>query len=494
MHLTRIGLQTFITTCFCAVLPACMVGPDFHSPAAPATQKYTAGSLPSKTTSALSAGKAGIAQHFNNGQDIPADWWTLYHSKQLNQLIEEGLKNSPNLAAAKATLRQAQENLRAQWGSLLLPSANMQLGYERTRFSAQQFGSPVSNLFNLYSAQVFVAYNLDVFGGARRQVEAYRAQVDYEGYELMAAQLTLTSNIVTTAVTAAAQKAQIKATHQLISSAKKQLNLINQQFLLGGASKENVLAQDTLLQQTIATLPPLEKSLAQSQHALSVLIGCLPSETNLPEIHLDDLTLPSQLPVSLPSNLIKQRPDIQAAEALLHQASAQVGVSTAKLFPQFPISANYGYTSDKLNDLFTAFRNTWAYGIAPAQTIFQGGALLAQRRAAIAAMDTAFAQYRQTVLQAFQNVADSLRAIEADAKELKAQKKAETAALGSLNLTRKQFKLGAINYISLLNAEQQYQQIVINRIQAEAARYNDTAALFQALGGGWWNCRERCNA
>lgn len=492
MYSTRMGLQVFITTCFCAVLSACMVGPDFHSPAAPATHKYTSRSLPTKTVSTPLAGKAGKTQHFNEGQDIPAEWWTLYHSKELNQLIETGLRNSPNLTAAKATLRQAQENLRAQWGSLLLPSVNLPLGYERTRFSAQQFGSPVSNLFNLYTAQVVVAYNLDVFGGARRQVEAYRAQADYEGYELMAAQLTLTSNIVTTAVTAAAQKEQIRATHHLIASAQKQLHLINQQFLLGGASKENVFAQETLLQQTIATLPPLEKSLAQSQHALSVLIGCLPSETQLPEIQLSDLTLPTQLPISLPSNLIKQRPDIQASEALLHQASAQVGVSTAKLFPQFPISANYGYTSDKLNDLFTAFRNTWTYGIAPVQVLFQGGALFAQRRAAIAAMDTAFAQYRQTVLLAFQNVADALRAIEADAKELKAQKQAETASLNSLNLSRKQFKLGAISYISLLNAEQQYQQILINRIQAEAARYNDTAALFQALGGGWWNCKKRC--
>lgn len=471
-----------------------MVGPDFHTPAAPHTKKYTSKPLPTHTASTISAGKSGKSQYFKEDQTIPAEWWKLYHSKELNQLIEAGLQHSPTLDAAKATLRQAQENLKATWGSLLLPSVNAQASYERTRFSAQQFGSPASNLFNFYTAQVFLSYNLDVFGGSRRQVEAARAQVDFEGYELLAAQLTLTANIANTAITAAAQKAQIETTHRLIAASKNQLNLIKQQFELGGASRENVLAQETSLQQITATLPPLEKGLAQSQHALAVLIGCPPGNAHLPAIHLSDLILPTALPVSLPSKLVRQRPDIQAAEATLHQATAGVGVATANLLPKFPINANYGYTSDQLNDLFTDFRNTWLYGLYPAQTLFQGGALLAKRRAAIAAMDNALAEYRQTVLQAFQNVADSLRAIEADAKELKAQKQAEVAALNTLILTRKQFKLGAVNYINLLTAEQQYQQIVINRIQAEAARYTDTTALFQALGGGWWNCERRCAA
>lgn len=494
MHLPRIGINFFIIALLSIFLSACMVGPDFHSPAPPHTDKYTYKPLPSKTTSIAAAGKAGKTQHFKEGADIPGDWWELYHSQALNTLIEAGLKNSPNLAAAKATLRQAQETLRSTWGSLLLPQAQLQLGYERTRFSAQQFGSPVTTLFNLYNAQVGVTYNVDVFGGARRQVEAARAEVDYEGYELLAAQLTLTSNIVTTAINAASQKAQIKTTHQLIALTTRQLTLIKQQFELGGVSKANVLAQETLVEQTKATLPPLEKAYAQSQHALAVLIGCLPSKAHLPEINLEDLTLPTNLPLSIPSNLVRQRPDVQASEALLHQATAQIGVATAKLLPQFPIIGNYGYQSDQLNDLFTDFRNIWSYAINPTQILFAGGSLLAQRRAAIAATDAAFAQYHQTVLQAFQNVADSLRAIEADAKALKAQKQAEIAAWNTLKLSRDQFKLGAINFISLLNAEQQYQQIVINRIQAEAARYSDTAALFQALGGGWWNCKRRCAA
>ncbi len=493
MRLTRISLQALIIVCY-AALPACMVGPDFRSPRAPQTDHYTYGKLPKKTTAIPSTGKSGKSQHFNYGQDIPANWWVLYHSKELNQLVEAGLKNSPTLEAAKATLRQAQENLRAQWGTLLLPSANLQTGYQRTRFSAQQFGSPVTNLFNLWTAQVNVAYNVDVFGGYRRQVETYRALVDYQGYELLAAQVTLTSNIATTAINIASLKAQIKAVRYLIHLSSNQLDIMRKQFALGGLSKVDVLTQETFVEQTKATLPPLEQNLAKSQHALAVLIGCLPSESHLPDIKLENLSLPQELPLSIPSNLIKQRPDVQAADALLHQATAQIGVATANLLPSFPISANYGYQSDKLNDLFTAFRNVWSYGINPTQILFQGGALFAQRRAAIAAADAALAQYRQTVLQAFQNVADSLRAIENDAKELKAQNQAELAASKTLDLTDQQFKLGAVNYILLLNAQQTYQQTVINRIQAEAARYTDTAALFQALGGGWWNCGGRCEA
>jgi len=471
-----------------------MVGPDFHSPRAPQTDHYTYGKLPKKTTAIPGTGKSGKSQNFNYGQDIPADWWALYHSKELNQLIEAGLKHSPTLDAAKATLRQAQENLRAQWGTLLLPSANLELGYARTRFSAQQFGSPVSSLFNLWTAQVNAAYNVDVFGGLRRQVETYRALVDYQGYELLAAQVTLTSNIATTAINIASLKAQIKATHYLIKLNSNLLDIMRKQFVLGGLSKVDVLTQEVLVEQTKAALPPLEKNLTQSQDALAVLVGCLPSESHLPEINLADLTLPKELPLSIPSNLIKQRPDVQAADALLHQATAQIGVATANLLPSFPISGYYGYQSNFLNDLFTKFRNTWGYGIAPTQILFQGGALLAQRRAAIAAAEVALAQYRQTVLLAFQNVADSLRAIEMDAKELKAQNLAEIAALKNLNLTHAQFKLGAINYILLLNAQQKYQQTVLNRIQAEGARYIDTAALFQSLGGGWWNCGGRCES
>jgi len=480
--------QSIIVLLLSYLLTGCMVGPDFHSPSPPITQTYTKTPLPNKTASITTAGKAGYAQQFVTGQAIPAEWWALYHSLPLNNLITTGLANSPNLAAAKATLRQAQENLNAQIGTLLFPSISAQLNPQRQSYAGASIGGGVpSSVFNLYNASVNVAYTLDMFGNARRQVEAARAQVDYEYYELNAAYLTLTANIVTTAIAVASLQAQIATTHQLIQADTNQLAIINKQFNLGGASQENVLAQQTLLEQTRALLPPLEKNLAQSQHALAVLVGSFPSQSQLPDINLDNLTLPAMLPVSLPSALVRQRPDIQATEALLHQASAQVGVATANLYPQITLNGSYGWASNVPSTLFHPLSNTWSIGGQLLQPIFNGGALRAERRAAIAAYEQAYEQYRQTVLQAFQNVADSLRALETDARELKAQKRAEIASRATLQLTRKQFRLGAVNYINVLNAEQQYQQTVIKRIQAQTARYSDTAALFQALGGGWWN-------
>lgn len=484
----RFKLKHFFILLINITLTSCMVGPDFHTPAPPQTNTYTHSPLPAQTTRSSSAGLAGKAQYFIAGQDIPAEWWALYHSIALNNLVTTGLANSPSLAAAKATLRQAQENLNAQIGTLLFPSISAQLSPQRQSYAGASIGGGVpSSVFNLYNTSVNVTYTLDLFGNARRQVEATRAQVDYEYYELNAAYLSLTANIVTTAIAVASLQAQIATTHQLIQADTDQLAILNKQFNLGGASQENVLAQQTLLEQTRALLPPLEKNLAQSQHALAVLVGSLPSQSQLPDINLNDLTLPTTLPVSLPSALVQQRPDIQAAEALLHQASAQVGVATANLYPQITLNGGYGWASNVPSTLFHPLSNTWNIGGQLLQPIFNGGALRAQRRAAIAAYEQAYEQYRQTVLQAFQNVADSLRALETDARELKAQKRAEKASYATLQLTRKQFHLGAVNYINVLNAEQQYQQTVIKRIQAQTARYSDTAALFQALGGGWWN-------
>lgn len=470
------------------VLIGCMVGPDFHSPFPPATKSYTKSSLPKKTVSMKGAGKAGKAQYFLYAQEIPAEWWTLFHSTAINQLINTGIANSPTMAAAQATLKQAQETLNAQIGSLLFPSATAQVGGQRQRFSDATIGQgQQSSLFNLFNAGVNVSYTLDLFGGSRRQIEAASAQVDFQHYQLVATYLTLTSNIVTTAVTVASLQAQIQATKQLVRAQEDQLVIIEKQLHLGGASSENVLSQQTLLAQTRALLPPLEKNLAQSRHALAVLVGSFPSEVQLPEINLDKLQLPARLPVSLPSNLVRQRPDVQAQEALLHQASAQIGVATANLFPQFTLTGNYGWEGVAPSQLLHPTALTWAYGGQLTQSLFKGGALLAQRRAAIAAFQAADAQYRQTVLLAFRNVADSLRAIQDDARAFKALKQAEIAAQRTLDLTRKQYRLGAVSYLSLLSAQTQYQQTVISRIQSQALRYNDTVALFQALGGGWWN-------
>lgn len=480
--------QSIIILSISCSLTACMVGPNFHSPTPPTTKKYTKTPQPKKTTSTANAGKAGSTQQFNIGQTIPADWWTLYHSVPLNHLIKTGINNSPNLAAAKAALTQAKETYNAQYGNLMLPAVNATFNPQRQSFSGSTINNSVpSSVFSLYNASVNVTYTLDVFGGSRRQLEAALAQVDYGYYQLNGAYLTLTANIVTTAITVASLEAQIATTQQLISDNANQLTILKKQFNLGGISQTDVLSQQTLLEQTRALLPPLQKSLAQSQHALAILVGSLPSESRLPNINLNQLTLPSQLPVSLPSSLVRQRPDIQASEALLHQASAQVGVATANLYPQITLNGDYGWSATSPSLLFHPISNVWDYGGQLLQPLFRGGALRAQKRAAIAAYELSYQQYRQTVLQAFKEVADVLRALDADAKELKAQKRAEIASHATLQLTREQFKLGAVTFINVLNAEQQYQQTVINRIQAQTARYTDTAALFQALGGGWWN-------
>ncbi len=479
-----------------SLLAGCMVGPDFHSPAAPKTQSYTKDPLPAKTVDTPTAGKSGKAQEFVSGADISAQWWALFHSESLNQLIEAGLAHSPNYAAAEAALKQAQYTLYSEIGALLIPAVTGQATGERQRFSGSTFGfGTAPNIFSLYNTSVNVSYTLDVFGGLRRQIEAQQAQVTYQQYQLAAAYLTLTSNIVTTAIAAASYQAQIVATKELIEEESKSLTIVRQQFELGGISGADVYSQQTQLEQTRATLPPLQQQLAQANHALAVLIGELPSESSIPTFELAKLNLPTKLPLSLPSSFVRQRPDVQAAEALLHQASAQIGVATANLLPQFTLNAAYGAVASSPGQLFKSRANVWDYTGQITQPIFEGGSLYFQRKAAIAAYQQSYEQYKQTVLVAFQNVADVLRALENDARTLHAQKTAETAAKKGLYITQKQFALGGISYLSLLSAEQQYQQTLINLIQAQAARYADTAALFQALGGGWWNYHpENANA
>lgn len=479
-----------------------MLGPDFHRPKPPCaslTCGYTPCPTPRKTVTTPKMGQAGKSQYFHFCENIPSEWWRVFRSECLNKLICAGLANSPNMAAAKAALLQAQENYVAQVGTLY-PNISANFSSQRQRFNAATLGGSgagrASTIFNLYNANVAVAYTLDVFGGLRRQVEVTGAQVDYQEYELEAAFLTLSSNIVTTAITIASYRSQIEATRELIREQNQTLTIVRNQFRLGGASQADVLTQESQLAETQATLPPLQQNLAQSMHALSVLIGELPCEDKLPCFDLDKFHLPRDLPLSIPSLLVRHRPDIRAAEASLHIASAQIGVATANMYPQItlagsPISGNpasgFGYTSDTLSTLISPDNRVWAYGLAFAQPIFNGFSLVAKKRASIAAYQQAYAQYRQTVLQGFQNVADTLRALEHDAQLLKDQTAAEVAARNSMVLIRQQYRLGAISYLNLLIAERTYQNARIGRIKAQAARYTDTAALFQALGGGWWN-------
>ncbi len=475
------------------LLAACAVGPDFHTPATPCVKNYTPTPIPSKTVSTPAAGKAGKPQYFVFGKDIPQAWWQLYHSPTLTSLIQKGMDNSPTLAKAKATLRQAEETLTAQIGTSFYPAVTAQVSGQRTNFNLAPFGDApaTSSTFNVYNTGVNLSYALDVFGAARRQVESVRAQVNYQQYEVAAAQLTLAANIVTTAIMRASLEAQIDATKNLIQEEEQQLSLMQQQLQLGGVSGTDVLTKTTQVAKTRARLPPLEKELAQAYDALSVLIGELPGARALPALSLDELTLPACLPLSLPSHLVQQRPDVRAAEALLHQATAQVGLATANLFPQFAITGAYGWSSNSTQPLIAPDLLNWNYMAQLTQPLFNGGALRAQRRAALAALDAAYAQYRQTVLNAFQNVADALRAIETDARAVQAEQLAETAAHDTLRIIQKQFKLGGVDFLTVLTAEQQYQETRIRLLQAKSARYADTAALFQALGGGTWQrCRD----
>lgn len=462
-----------------------MVGPYFHSPALPPVCSYTPAPIPKKTVSIPSMGKSGRQQKFLVNRDIPGAWWHLFQSPEINELIAMGIANSPNLAAAKAVLVQAQQAANAQIGSTLLPTLTSQFSGSRQRVSG--ISSNFAGIFNLFNASVNISYTLDIFGGLRRQAEAAIAQVDFEQFELEAAYLTLTSNIVTTAFTIAYLRDQIKSTQELIAAEAQQLTIINNQFRLGGVSQASVLTQQTFLEQTRALLPPLQQRLAENMHALSVLIGSYPSDNCLPKFDLKNFNLPTKLPISCPSWLVRQRPDIQAAEALLHVASANVGVATANLFPQINLTGSYGFQSLTLGQLFHSNSKIWSYGASITEPIFNGGALVAQRRAAIAAYEQAAANYQQTVLQGFQQVADTLRALQNDAERLQAVRAAEIAASKSLKLVKEQYLLGGATFLSLLIAQQQYQQARISLVQAQAQRYIDTAALFQALGGGWWN-------
>jgi NodT family efflux transporter outer membrane factor (OMF) lipoprotein len=466
-------------------LSACAVGPDFAVPPAPPVDSYTPEGRPATTVSASVA--AGAAQAFAMGRDIPGEWWKVFHSKEIDDLVGEALLANPSLQAAQAALWQAKENLYAQQGKLL-PSLDANASATRQQFSPAEFGQAgAPAIFNLFQATVNVSYAPDVFGGQRRQIEATAALADYQRFELEATYLTLTANVVTAAVQEASLRGQIAATNDIIKAETDQLDVVQHQFEVGAAARTDVLTQQSEVATSQATLPPLQKQLEQQQHVLLALIGRFPSEARRDHLTLAAFRLPTKLPVSLPSQLVEQRPDVRAAEAQLHQASAQVGVAIANRLPQFNLTGDYGSSALSTATLFTPGTIVWSAAASGTQPIFHGFQLLHLQRAAEAGYDQADAQYRNTVLAAFQNVADALRALQLDAATLKAQEGAVRAASATLDLSRSQYKLGAITYVILLNAQRSYQQAVLALVQAQAARYADTAALFQALGGGWWN-------
>lgn len=466
-------------------LAGCAVGPDFHSPAAPQDAGFTTGNLPERTASSAVLG--GQAQTFRSGADLTGEWWTLFHSASLDRLIDDSLRANPDLAAAQAALRQANENVYASQGALF-PSVSANFQPERERISGAAFGQPkLSETLSLVTAGVNVSFAPDVFGGTRRQIESLAAQAEYQRFQLEATYLTLTSNLVVVAVQEASLRGQIQATRDIIAVERQQLGVVQRQFALGGAAKSDVLSQQATLTATEATLPPLQKQLAQTRDQLTALLGRFPNQQPAAQFELASLQLPTDLPVSLPSQLVAQRPDIRAAAATLHSASANVGVAIANQLPQFTISGQLGTESLGFTNLFTPETAIWSIIGGVTQKLFDAGQLLHKKRAAVAAFDQAAAQYRSTVIKAFQNVADTLHALQSDADALRAQATAEQTAAASLALAREQYRLGAIAYLTLANAERTYQQSHINLVTAEANRYADTAALFQALGGGWWH-------
>lgn len=469
-----------------ALLAGCTVGPDFQTPPAPEVSGYTPEPLTKPTADAPTSG--GGAQYFNAGQDIPGQWWELFHAPALDRLVTQALAASPDIRAAEAALRQARELAAAQGGALY-PSVDGSFSSARQRVAGAEQGQPnTSAIYTVVSSSLSVSYDLDVFGANRRTIEQAEAQADYQRFQLEAAALTLSANVVTAALTEASLRGQIEATRQIIDAQSQQLDVVRRQFTLGGASRADILAQESTLAQTRATLSPLEKQLALQRNLLTVLAGRFPSQEVAETFTLSAVQLPQDLPVSLPSQLVRNRPDVRAAEASLHEANAALGVAIANQFPKFTLSAGWGSAADGVDGLFgPAASGLWSLSAGVSQPIFHGGTLEHQRRAAEAGLDKSAAQYRSTVLSAFRDVADALRALQADAETLKAALAAEQAAAASLDLSRTQFGAGAISYLTLLNAERTYQQSRISLVQAEAARYTDTAALFQALGGGWWN-------
>ena len=479
-----------------ALSAGCTVGPAFHAPAAPAPARYTAQALASPDTaatqatadSATEASGRAPAQRLVEGRDIPADWWTLFRCAGVDTLVRRALAAHPDVQAAAAALRAAKENALAQQGAAY-PTLAAQ--YDASRQGvAGAVASPLASgadLYTLHTAQLAVGFVPDVFGANRRLVESLQAQADAQRDQLEAAQLTLTANLVATVIQRASTQAQIEATRGLIELAARQLALLQRQRTLGQIGAADVAAQEAALAQAQAALPPLEKQLAQQGNQLAALTGALPSEAVLPTLTLDQLQLPGELPLSLPSRLVGQRPDLRAAEAQLHAASAQIGVAMANRLPNLNLSAGVGSSALRWSQLLGAGSGFWSLGAGVAAPLFDAGTLKHRELAARAAYDEAEAQYRSTVLVAFQNVADTLEAVQADARALDAALAAERAAARSLTIAQRQHAAGAAGVLVELVAQQALRQATLLRLQAEANRLLDSVALFQSLGGGWWN-------
>jgi NodT family efflux transporter outer membrane factor (OMF) lipoprotein len=493
-----------------AFAASCAVGPRYRQPAAPANAAYAPTPLPESSASAPVHG--GETQRLISDRDIPFEWWELFKSPALNALVERAFRANPTIAAAQAALVQAQELVYAQQG-YFFPTIDANYNFERqkvagnltvdnapgTQGDGHNLNPPLIDLkntphteplfYDFHTAQLTVGFVPDVFGGNWRQVEALAAQRDGQRFALEATYITLASNVVAAAIQEASLRAQIEATRQIIAADEKSLQILREQVRLGFAMRIDVEAQETALAQAQAALPPLQKQFEQTRDLIRALVGNLPNQDVPETFQLDALQLPPELPLSLPAKIIEQRPDVRAAEAQLHAANAQVGVAVAAMLPQFSITGAYGGNADEFAWIFRHGGPFWNLVGNATQPIFEGGTLLHRKRAADDALKQAAAQYQSSVLTAYQNVGDTLHASLSDADALATNVRAENAAKVTYDLTQRQMEVGYVNYLSLLNAETVYQQALLTRVQAQATRYGDTVALFQALGGGWWNRR-----
>jgi len=475
------GLGTLIMMC----VLGCAVGPDFVRPQPPAVEQYTREPQPAATVEA-----DGQSQRFEIGTGVASDWWRLFGSPGLDDLMKEAFDRNQSLQAAQAGLRRSEENLRAGHG-VFYPQVNGTFEAARLKSSQVRLGGvPAGSIFNLYTLAGTVGYALDVFGGNRRAVESLQAQADLQRSAVAGTYLALSGNIVNTAVASAAYRALIESTRQIVEAEKEQIALTEAQAEAGLVPYANVLSIRTQMFATEATIPQLQQKVAQTEHLLAALTGRTPAEWAPPHFSLADLKLPPEIPVALPSDLVRQRPDILMAEAHLHSASAEIGVATAALFPNFSLNGAYGVNNTSLGDLFDGPGTFWSLGANVAAPLFQGGSLWFKRKAAIEAYNQALATYRQTVLDAFAQVANVLRALEHDAEALKSQSQALAAAEEALRLIQANYEAGLANYLQVLFANAQYHQAKIGYLQAVAQRLQDTAALFVALGGGWWSAHE----
>jgi NodT family efflux transporter outer membrane factor (OMF) lipoprotein len=470
------------TLALCGALCGCAVGPNFHRPSAPAVTHYSNGADPTTTASV-----DGTAQRFTPGGKLAADWWHLFNSSQLDAILVEALARNPGLEAAQASLRQSEDSLRSGYG-IFYPAIDANAAATRERFSTLTFGQKsAGSVFDLFTLSASVSYALDLFGGQRRLVEGLHAEVDVARATEQATYLTLSANIVNAVIAKAAYRAEIDATEQLIELERQQVKLAEVQAQAGTVPYSNVLSLRSQLASYEATIPQLEQKLVQGDDLLATLAGHVPAEWQAPDVALADLTLPSDLPVSLPSDLIRQRPDILVAEATAHAASANIGVATAALLPSITLGGSLGASSNSASILFPSNGKAWSIGADATAPLFEGGTLWFKRKASIESYRAAMADYRQIVLSAFGQVADTLRALDHDAQTLAAEEEALAAADQALHLIQANYRAGLANYLDVLNADAQDHQSKINQLQAIAVRYQDTVALFAALGGGWWN-------